>query len=111
MATIDLGADDPASLAPVSSSRVGVMPVRNSFDHLVGRRRGSGAVLPENASRANLIGSNEPTVAADIGRQYRSEPAFGPVVSRSGHRAALWRHPTPSIGRSAGFRTAQVSFS
>jgi len=28
MATIDLGADDPASLAPVSSSRVGVMPVR-----------------------------------------------------------------------------------
>ena len=90
MATIDLGADDPASLAPVSSSRVGVMPVRNSFDHLVGRRRGSGAVLPENASRANLIDAYEPTVGA-IGRQDCCEPAFDPVFSRSGHRAALWR--------------------
>src|SRR6266699_5883840 len=78
-------------------------PVRDapgrSFDHLTGRWRQSGAVLPENASRANLIGSNEPTVAGDIGRQYRGEPAFGPVLSRSGHGAPLASFYTkPSAG-------------
>ena len=34
--TIDLWAGDPPSLSPVSSPRVGALPVRNSFYDLVG---------------------------------------------------------------------------
>src|SRR6266581_9170167 len=62
-----------------------------SFDHLAGRRRWSGAVLPENASHANLIDAHEPTVAGDIGRQYRDEPAFDPTLPWYGHGSVLSR--------------------
>src|SRR6266567_731855 len=68
-------------------------PVRDapgrSFDHLIGRRRWCG--VPENASRANLIDAREPTVAGDIGRQYRDEPAFDPALPWYGHGSVLSR--------------------
>src|SRR6266536_1861502 len=66
-----------AGLTPAGSHQ---LCLAHSFDHLTGRRRWCGAVLPENVSRANLIDAHEPTVAADIGRQDRDEPAFDPTL-------------------------------
>src|SRR6266498_2731422 len=45
---------------------------------------------PENASRANLIGSHKPAVTGNIGGQDGGKPAFDPALRWSGHGAALW---------------------
>ncbi len=63
---------------------------------------------PGERRRANLIDAHEPTVAGDIGRQYRDEPAFDPTLPWYGHGNVLSRLCYTETERDWGQKRVQV---